>query len=126
MSPIITLRLHNAANLRPLTTTPTFDENHLTRRANPTVDTQLPRIRPIRRGHSGLHSSTLNRKSRQRRINRLLNHWRTQAINIRQHIRHLQDVNDIDRWSRLCFPIFFIAFNTIYWLYYIAGPQAST
>ncbi|CAF2487384.1 unnamed protein product [Rotaria sp. Silwood2] len=124
-SPILGLRPHTAINRRLTTATTSFDENCITRRNNLTVDNQPPRIRPILRGNPGLYSSSLNRNPRQQRMNRLLNHLRTRVISIRQHIPHVQDVNDIDKWSRLCFPILFILFNAIYWPYYIARPQTS-
>ncbi|CAF0784992.1 unnamed protein product [Adineta steineri] len=124
-SPIFGLRPNALTNHRTTTTT-SLDETSLTRRNNNhTIETQLPRIRPLLRGNVGLYSSSLNRNPRQQRINRLLNHLRTRALNIRQHIPRLQDVNDIDKWSRLCFPILFILFNAAYWPYYIARPQTS-
>lgn len=109
-----------------MTTTTSFDENCLIRRSNHLTDIQPPRIRAMGRGNPGLYSSPLHRNPRQQRMNRIFNQIRTRASNIRQHIPHVQDVNDIDKWSRLCFPILFILFNASYWPYYIARPQTLT
>ncbi|CAM9511644.1 gamma-aminobutyric acid receptor subunit beta-3-like isoform X2 [Lethenteron reissneri] len=38
---------------------------------------------------------------------------------LRIKIPDLTDVNSIDRWSRMIFPIAFIFFNVVYWTYYI-------
>ncbi len=121
-SPILSLR----STRRTTTATTSLDENCLTQRSNHIIDTQPPRIRPILRGNPGFYSSPLHRNPRQQRINRFLNQIRTRASNIRQHIPHVHDVNDIDKWSRLCFPILFILFNASYWPYYIARPQTLT
>ncbi|CAF4468028.1 unnamed protein product, partial [Adineta steineri] len=37
-----------------------------------------------------------------------------------------EDVKDVDRWSRVCFPVLFLLFNAAYWPYYIVRPQTST
>jgi hypothetical protein len=103
--------------------TTSFDENCVTRRSNHVIDTQPPRIRPILRGNPALYPS---RNPRQLRINRLLNRVRTRASNIRRYMPHVQDVNEIDKWSRLCFPTLFLLFNAAYWPYYMIRPQTSS
>jgi hypothetical protein len=90
------------------------------------INTQPPRIRPLVKGNPALYPSTYNRRSRPRQTRRVLNYLRTSAINLRRSIPHVEDVNDIDRWSRLCFPILFILFNAAYWPYYIVRSETFT
>lgn len=47
------------------------------------------------------------------------NHLRRRSSQLKIKIPDLTDVNAIDRWSRLIFPITFSLFNLIYWLYYV-------
>jgi gamma-aminobutyric acid receptor subunit beta len=75
------------------------------------------------RGNPALYPSLSNRIPRQRRHRRLLNYLRTRATNVHCPLLHVHDVNNIDKWSRLCFPILFLLFNAAYWPYYIVRPQ---
>jgi gamma-aminobutyric acid receptor subunit beta len=121
-SPIIGLRSHTSLNHRKLATI-SFDDNC---QSNHVITRQPPRIRPLVKTNPALDPATYNRTPRPRRSRRLLNYLRNRTTHIRHSIEDLRDVNDIDRWSRLCFPVLFLLFNASYWPYYIVRPQTLT
>ena len=100
-SPIIGLRHHASLN---------HQSNHV-------INRQLPRIRPLVKTNPALDPATYIRASRSRP---------NRVMSVRRSITDLHAVIDIDRWSRLCFPILFLLFNVSYWLFYIVRPQTLT
>ncbi|CAF0842138.1 unnamed protein product [Adineta steineri] len=123
-SPLVGLRSNTSGNRRRMiTTSSTFDEHS---QSNHSIVTQIPRPRPMVKGNPALNPSSYNRNLRPRRTRRFLNYLRTRTRNFRHSILHVEDVNDVDRWSRVCFPVLFLLFNAAYWPYYIVRPQTST
>lgn len=55
----------------------------------------------------------------QPRRRRLLSNFRQKAKNIKVKIPRVQDVNTIDKYSRLLFPLLFVLFNASYWAIYL-------
>lgn len=50
---------------------------------------------------------------------KVLNAIRRGATALKASIPKIKDVNIIDKYSRMVFPISFLAFNASYWLFYI-------
>jgi gamma-aminobutyric acid receptor subunit beta len=121
-SPIIGIRLHTSVSRRKLATT--SSDEHC--QSNHVIDIQPPRIRSLVKGNPALNPSTYTRRPRPRRSHRVINYLRTHASNLRHSLSDVHDINDIDRWSRVWFPVLFILFNASYWPYYIVRPQTST
>ncbi|XP_029641547.1 gamma-aminobutyric acid receptor subunit beta-like [Octopus sinensis] len=53
------------------------------------------------------------------RRRKLFTHFRQKAKNIKAKIPRVQDVNTIDKYARLMFPLLFIIFNASYWAFYL-------
>uniref|UniRef100_H3A2Z2 Gamma-aminobutyric acid type A receptor subunit beta3 n=1 Tax=Latimeria chalumnae TaxID=7897 RepID=H3A2Z2_LATCH len=107
---LTTLEIHNEVAGNEVTTSVTdvrnstmsFDNSGIQYRKHGTIREGLGR-------HSMDRNAAYNKKNRLRR--------RSSQLKIK--IPDLTDVNAIDRWSRLIFPLTFSLFNLIYWLYYV-------
>lgn len=50
---------------------------------------------------------------------------RQRAKDIKSKMPQVKDVNNIDKYSRLMFPLLFVIFNAWYWVYYSVLSQMS-
>ncbi|XP_059150891.1 gamma-aminobutyric acid receptor subunit beta [Physella acuta] len=84
-----------------------------------------PASRSFAHSHSTSHGyipSTVRRRSSAHvppRRRRLLSHFRQKAKSIKVKIPRVQDVNTIDKYARLLFPLLFVIFNASYWSVYL-------
>ena len=106
--------------------TTSVDDYRVSQSSSHAVTTQPPRFRSLVKGNPALCVKSFNRRPRQRRVRQFLNYLRTHTRSIRHRLPHIRDVNDIDKWSRLLFPLLFMLFNAAYWPYYMARPQEFT
>ena len=73
--------------------------------------------------HRGSHNG--HRKERKR--TRLLNQLKKGAGVIKSSLPKIKDVNVIDKYSRVVFPVSFILFNVAYWCFYVIDdPESSS
>ncbi|XP_035827484.1 gamma-aminobutyric acid receptor subunit beta isoform X2 [Aplysia californica] len=72
--------------------------------------------------HGYIPSTVVRRRSSSHvppRRRRLLSNFRQKAKSIKVKIPRVQDVNTIDKYARLMFPLLFIIFNASYWAVYL-------
>lgn len=122
-SPIVALCSNTTINHRKVklkSYNETYQTNHV-------IDTQLPpRIRPLVKGNPALSLASYNRNMHPRQTGHLLRGARNRKSKVDQWTPLVEDVHDIDRWSRLCFPVLFFLFNVLYWSYFKVRPQTLT
>ena len=106
MSPIIAIRSQsggseNGENIsKSIPSSPVLPRNCMSR--------SYYRENLVRRKHSSL------RKRRQLKSN-----IREKTVRCRFPLPTIHDVNCIDRYSRLVFPLLFLCFNVLYWIFYL-------
>ncbi|GCB62302.1 hypothetical protein scyTo_0007205 [Scyliorhinus torazame] len=105
-----TLEIHNEVTATEVTTSVTESRNSVM-----SFDNSGIQYRKQSTAREGLGRSTLDRNAAQAKKNRL----RRRSSQLKIKIPNLTDVNAIDRWSRIVFPVIFSLFNLIYWLYYV-------
>ncbi|XP_060682815.1 gamma-aminobutyric acid receptor subunit beta-3 isoform X1 [Hemiscyllium ocellatum] len=104
------LEIHNEVTSTEVTTSVTESRNSVM-----SFDNSGIQYRKQSTAREGLGRSTLDRNAAQAKKNRL----RRRSSQLKIKIPNLTDVNAIDRWSRIVFPVIFSLFNLIYWLYYV-------
>uniref|UniRef100_A0A670YHR3 Gamma-aminobutyric acid type A receptor subunit beta2 n=1 Tax=Pseudonaja textilis TaxID=8673 RepID=A0A670YHR3_PSETE len=68
---------------------------------------------------AGLPRHSFGRNALERHVAQKKSRLRRRASQLKINIPDLTDVNAIDRWSRILFPVVFSFFNIVYWLYYV-------
>ncbi|XP_048459657.1 gamma-aminobutyric acid receptor subunit beta-2a isoform X3 [Rhincodon typus] len=68
---------------------------------------------------AGLSRHNFGRSALERHVAQKKSRLRRRASQLKINIPDLTDVNAIDKWSRMIFPLVFGFFNVIYWLYYV-------
>uniref|UniRef100_A0A8C4WQC9 Gamma-aminobutyric acid type A receptor subunit beta2 n=1 Tax=Gopherus evgoodei TaxID=1825980 RepID=A0A8C4WQC9_9SAUR len=68
---------------------------------------------------AGLPRHSFGRNALERHVAQKKSRLRRRASQLKINIPDLTDVNAIDRWSRIFFPVVFSFFNIVYWLYYV-------
>ncbi|XP_055492486.1 gamma-aminobutyric acid receptor subunit beta-3 [Leucoraja erinacea] len=105
-----TLEIHNEVAATEVMTSATESRNSAM-----SFDNSGIQYRKQSTARVGLGHSTPDRNATQAKKNRL----RRRSSQLKIKIPNLTDVNAIDRWSRIVFPLVFSLFNLIYWLYYV-------
>lgn len=111
-----TLEIHNEVAATEVMTSATESRNSAM-----SFDNSGIQYRKQSTARVGLGHSTPDRNATQAKKNRL----RRRSSQLKIKIPNLTDVNAIDRWSRIVFPLVFSLFNLIYWLYYVNWCRAT-
>ncbi|XP_039600627.1 gamma-aminobutyric acid receptor subunit beta-3 isoform X1 [Polypterus senegalus] len=106
---LTTLEIHNEVAGNEVTTSVTEPRNSSMAFDNSGIQYRKQSVPRDAVGRPSIDRNAQLKKSRLRR--------RSSQLKIK--IPDLTDVNAIDRWSRIVFPVAFSLFNLIYWLYYV-------
>ena len=114
LSPMLGIRNSQSFNME-------LDGDTSADQSNLRMPAALPRSTYVSRGY--LPSNVVRRRSSGNNVpprrRRLLSNFKQKAKSIKVKIPRVQDVNTIDRYARLFFPLLFVLFNTSYWAVYL-------
>lgn len=85
------------------------------------MDADSARFPPSFRIHRGsaLSLRTGNANAQARKRPRVMATLRRGASALRSAVPKIKDVNVIDKYSRVIFPVSFLLFNATYWIFYV-------
>jgi len=84
-----------------------------------------PSFRMHRNYSFPVHRGSHNGHRKERKRTRLLNQLKKGAGVIKSSLPKIKDVNVIDKYSRVVFPVSFILFNVAYWCFYVIDDPES-
>ena len=71
----------------------------------------------VGKNHSGARRSREN--SDRQNKNKIIHHLRKGTTAVKAAMPSIKDVNIIDKYSRVIFPVSFLLFNVCYWCFYV-------
>ncbi|XP_070196685.1 gamma-aminobutyric acid receptor subunit beta-like [Littorina saxatilis] len=114
LSPMLGIRNSQSFNME-------LDGENSGDQSNLRMPAAVPRSTYVSRGY--LPSNVVRRRSSANNIpprrRRFLSNFKQKAKSIKVKIPRVQDVNTIDRYARLFFPLLFVLFNASYWAVYL-------
>lgn len=115
LSPMMGIRNSQTFSMEP-------DGDSSTDQSNVRIAPAPPRTTYVSRGY--LPSNAVRRRTNTPtnippRRRRLLSNFKQKAKSIKVKIPRVQDVNTIDKYARLVFPLLFVVFNASYWAVYL-------
>ena len=88
-------------------------------------DQSFPPSFRMHRNYSFQVRGSNNHLRKERKRTRLLNQIKKSAGVIKSSLPKIKDVNVIDKYSRVVFPVSFILFNVAYWCFYVMDTDGK-
>lgn len=97
---------------------------YLRRKNKASSNSSDPHYPPSFRRTRTNYSQGFNRKSQERHADRhkkpyVLSSLKRGACLLKKSIPRIKDINKIDKFARVVFPVSFLLFNSIYWCFYV-------